>query len=85
MSDKNDQRKKTEQSKPDIYLILFIWWTFAINLSTKWEPMKPAPPVTKIRILDCQAEMSKWTQNVFHEKMIYDSLKSQRTTKLEFQ
>lgn len=29
------------------------FFSFSINLSTRWEPMNPAPPVTKIRRFDC--------------------------------
>lgn len=28
------------------------FFSFSISLSTRWEPMNPAPPVTRIRIFD---------------------------------
>jgi len=33
--------------------MLTSFFSFFINLSTRWEPMNPAPPVIKILILDC--------------------------------
>ena len=38
---------------------LDLWWngtsffSFSINLSTRWDPMNPAPPVTRILVLAC--------------------------------
>ena len=37
------------------------FFSFSINLSTRWEPINPAPPVTRILMLDyCQEQKKHW-------------------------
>lgn len=36
------------------------FFSFCISLSTRWEPINPAPPVTKILMLACNEKVQRW-------------------------